>query len=195
MEMMLKNKRHAFPALGKPSTIGEGEPAYGTRLIIDPSDPDVKRIEDVMREVAVARWKEDGEQVLRLLTEEKRVCFLKGDYRNKKTGKVYDGFEGKFSLGTRNPKTQPTAFDQYGEPITDPGKIDQALYSGCYVNAKVQFWAQDNSYGRRINCSLLGVMFAGDGDSFGGGSGPATADDFADLAKPKADADDILGVR
>ena len=50
MQLMLKNKRLAFPALATPQSIGEGEPAYGGRLIIDPSDPDVavidKAIED-----------------------------------------------------------------------------------------------------------------------------------------------------
>ena len=38
MKLMLKNKRLAFPALAKPQAIGDGEPAYGARLIIDPDD-------------------------------------------------------------------------------------------------------------------------------------------------------------
>jgi hypothetical protein len=192
MILMLKMKRHAFPAIGRTSAIGDGEPAYGTRLIIDPKDADVAVIDKALEEVAVAKWKEDGKAVLAMLKEEKKVCFEKAPYRSKKTGKVYDGFEGMYHLGTRNPKTQPTVFDKYGEPVTDPNKIEQVVYSGCYINAKVELWAQDNSFGRRINCSLLGVMFADDGTSFGGGAAPASADDFAGLAATKADADDVL---
>ena len=60
------------------------------------------------------------------------------------------------------------------------------------VTAKVEFWAQDNNYGRRINCTLLGVMYAGEGERFGGGSAPASADDFGAFAKGPADASDVL---
>lgn len=192
MKMMLKNKRIAFPAIARPQSLGEGEPAYGGKLIIDPKDADVKRIDQAIREAAETKWKEDAEDVLAMLYEDKRVCFDKSPYRSKKTGKPYAGFEGMFNLGTRNAKTQPSVFDIYGDPVTDPNKIEALIYSGCYVHASVEFWAQDNTFGRRINCSLLGVMFAGDGESFGGGSAPATAEDFSNLARAKADADDIL---
>jgi len=192
MIIMLKNKRHAFPAIARAEAIGDGDPAYGTRLIIDPKDPDVAAIEKAMEDVAVAKWKEDGKAVLAMLKEERKVCFEKTPYKSKKTGKVYDGFEGMYHLGTRNPKTQPTVFDKYGEPVTDANKIEQLIYSGCYVHVKCEFWPQDNSFGRRINCSLLGVMFADDGPSFGGGAAPASADDFASMAATKADADSVL---
>lgn len=182
-KMMLKKKRLGFPALARPQAIGDGEPAYGARLIIDPEDNDVKVIEREIINVAKAKWKDDWENVLAVLREEKRIAFEKTPYRNKKTGKVYDGFEGKYSLGTRNPKQRPTAVDRYGAEITDPAQIERILYSGCYVHAQVEFWAQDNAFGRRINCSLLGAMFAADGDSFGGGSAPASADEFAEYAQ------------
>lgn len=185
--IMLENKRHAFPALGRPAAIGDGEPAYGTRLIIDPNDPDVERIEKAMLEAATLRWKEDAKAVLDMLKEDKKVCFERAPYRNKKTGKVYDGFEGKFNLGTRNPKNRPTAVDLTGKKIEDASEIERIIYSGCFVNAKVEFWAQDNQWGRRLNCSLLGIMFADHGASFGGGAAPADADDFAKYAKPVND--------
>jgi hypothetical protein len=35
-------------------------------------------------------------------------------------------------------------------------------------------------------------MLTGEGQSFGGGSSPASADEFAAFAKAKADADDVL---
>ena len=188
MKLMLKNKRLAFPALAKPQAIGDGDPAYGARLIIDPDDKDVKALDAAMLEVATRQWKDKGADILAMLVEDKKVCFSKLPYKSTKTGKVYDGFEGKYSLGTRNPKTRPTAVDAYGTEITDLGQIDRILYAGCKVHAQVEIWAQDNQFGRRINCSLLGVMFAGEGPAFGGGSAPATADDFAEYAQKPEDA-------
>ncbi len=190
MQIMLKNKRQAFPALSKPQAIGDGDPAYGNRIIIDPDDPDVKVLDAAMLKVAKDKWKDDGEAVFNLLKEDKKVCFVHGPYKNKKTGKVYDGFEGKYYLGTRRPegKGRPTCVDKYGNEIKDSSEIERVLYSGCLVNQKVEIWAQDNSFGRRINCDVLGVMFAGDGPSFGGGSPAASADEFAGMAAKPEDA-------
>jgi hypothetical protein len=74
------------------------------------------------------------------------------------------------------------------------GKLEKdtgVIYSGCFVNAQIDIWAQDNGFGKRINCTLAGVQFAADGDAFGGGR-PASADDFDDLGDlGGADADDF----
>lgn len=186
--LMLKRKRLAFPALAVPQAIGDGEPAYGGRLIIQPSDPDVELIDKAIIEVAREKWKDKADDILQVLREDKKLCFLKAPYRSSKTGKVYDGFEDTYSLGMRNGKTRPTAIDKYGKEITDKSEIERILYAGCYANVKVEIWAQDNSFGRRVNCSVLGVMFADDGNSFGGGAAPASADEFAAMAaKPEDD--------
>ena len=190
MIIMLKNKTIAFPALAEMASIGDGDPAYGCRLAIDPQDPQVAEIDGAMKSVAVAKWKDEGEAVLAFLNSEKKTAFERAGARNKKTGKVYDGFEGKYTLGARNAKTQPTVFDKFGQPVTDKREIERLIYSGAKVNAKVEFWAQDNTYGRRVNCSLLGVMFAGEGERFGGGSAPASADDFAGMAATPEYPDD-----
>jgi hypothetical protein len=53
------------------------------------------------------------------------------------------------------------------------------LYAGCFVHMHVELWAQDNQAGKGLRATLLGVMFAGDGDSFGGGARP-DADAFGE---------------
>jgi hypothetical protein len=195
---MLKDHMIRFPAIAEPQSFGEGEPAYGGRFPIDPKGEAVKLIEAAMLEAAKAKWEKDGEAVLAMLIENKKVAFEKKPYRSSKTGEIYNGFEDMFTLGSRTPssKPRPSVFNKYGEPLIENGdfvngatqsKVEQLIYDGCRVNAKIEIWAQDNNYGRRINCTLLGVMFAGEGQHFGGGSGPASAGDFADLAAKPAD--------
>ena len=191
--IMLKDVTIRFPALAEPQSMGEGEPAYGGKFPIDPKGEAVVAIEAAMLEAAKGKWEKDGAAVLEMLKEDKKVCFERKPYKSKKNGEVYNGFDGMFTLGARTPgnKAQPTVFNKHGEPVTDKAEIERLIYDGCKVNAKVEVWAQDNKYGRRINCSLLGVMFARDGENFSGGGRPASADDFASMAV-KADADDVL---
>lgn len=43
------------------------------------------------------------------------------------------------------------------------------IYSGCYVNAKVEIWGQVNKYGKRVNAKLIAVQFVPkEADSFDG---------------------------
>jgi hypothetical protein len=76
--------------------------------------------------------------------------------------------------------------DQLKQPLSvGSGKP----YAGCYVNASVEVWVQDNQWGKRVNCTLRGVQFLRDGDAFGGGA-PASADEF-DTVTEGADASDF----
>ena len=61
--------------------------------------------------------------------------------------------------------------------MTDLETTDGRPYSGCQVNFIIDVWAQANKWGNRINATLLGVQFVGDGPRLAGGS-VATAEDF-----------------
>ncbi len=185
MRLMLKNVRLAFPAIFEPAAIGDGEPAYGAKLILDPDADYIAEIKKAVMSVAKEKWKDKAADILAVLKDDKRICYVEAPYKNK-DGQIYDGFEGKYSLSTRNPTVKPKALDKRGNEV---GKSDGVIYPGCYVHASVEFWAQDNQWGRRINCNLRGVMFAKDGDSFGG-STAASADEFKEFAVD--DADDIF---
>lgn len=190
--IMLKNVVLAFPALAEPQSFGEGEPAYGAKFPIQPNSEQQKAIEAAILAEAKEQWKDKADSVISMLAEDNKLCFTKKVYRSKKTGEPYQGFDGAHYLSTRNAKTQPTVFNQYGEEITGKGEIERQAFSGAVVNASIEVWAQDNKWGRRVNCSLRGVMLTGEGENFGGGSAPASADEFAGLAKAKAEAEDIL---
>ena len=189
---MLKGVTLSFPAIAEPQAFGEGEPAYGAKFAIKPGSEQHKALEAAIAAEADEAWKDKAESVLKMLEEDGKVAFTKKVYRSKKTGEAYQGFEGMHYLSTRNAKTQPTVFDQYGKEVVGKGYIERQAHSGAVVNASVEVWAQDNKWGRRINCSLRGIMLTGEGENLGGGSAPASADEFASLAKVAPDAADFL---
>lgn len=190
-ELKLKNVPIAFPALAEMQSIGDGEPAYGAKFVIEPGSENGKLLDAAMLEAAKQKWEKDGEKIFNMLVDDGKVCYVKKPYMNKKKGEPYEGFEGQHSLSTRNSKVQPTVLDRFGKAVTDKKDIERLIYSGCATHISIEIWAQDNSFGRRINAGLRGVMFAGDGKRFGGGATTASADEFADLAE-EADIGDLV---
>jgi hypothetical protein len=186
MELILKKVRLSFPSIFKMTAIGDGEPAYGTKFIIEPGSENAKALKEAVEAVAKEKWKDKAPGVLQTLKEDKKVAYVEGPYKNK-NGELYDGFEGMFTLSARSSDIKPTAKDKRNQDVTE---ADGVIYNGCYVHAAVDIWAQDNKWGRRINCKLLGVMFAEDGPTFGGGR-PADDSTFADLAQD-VEAEDFV---
>lgn len=90
----------------------------------------------------------------------------------------YDGYEGMWAVKASNNK-RFTVIDRDKTPLTEE---DEKLYAGCYVNAIVEPWAQNNAYGKRVNANLLGIQFVKDGEPFGDGGTKVTEDDFDDIA-------------
>ena len=179
LKIKLSNVRLAFPAIFTPETVnGEGDPAYSATLILDPKHPQVREIQSAIKDIAKAKWGTKAEQTLGLLEKQDRTALHDGDLKSN-----YEGFAGNVYVSARS-KARPTVVDRDRRPLT---AADGRPYAGCYVNAVIELWAQDNQYGKRINASLGGIQFAADGDAFGGGGVPVSADDFDDLA-----ADDMV---
>ena len=59
---------------------------------------------------------------------------------------------------------RPQVVDRGKHPVAEE---DDIIYAGCYVNAILNLWFQDNQWGRRVNASLEAVQFVKDGDRFG----------------------------
>lgn len=64
-------------------------------------------------------------------------------------------------------KKRPLVINRDQSPITES---DNIVYAGCYVNAIVTLWAQNNQFGKRINAQLDGVQFSHGGEPFGDGA-------------------------
>lgn len=187
MQVKLKDVRLAFPALfeAKAFAGGAGEARFGSAHPIVPGSENDKALAAAVNAVAKEKWGAKADGILKDLISKGRVGYKKTPLANGE-GEVYDGFENMHTVNAST-KTRPFVCDGQKNPLT---AADGKPYAGCYVNALVEVWAQDNQYGKRINVQLKGVQFSKDGDAFGGGA-PATADDF-DAIEEGADASDLV---
>ena len=181
MKVSIQNARLAFANIWHAKTVnGEGDPAYSATLILDPEANalDIKRLDAAIEAVARDKWSSKADSVLKAIRAKGHVCLRDGDDKSE-----YDGFEGKQYVSTRS-KQRPTVVDRNKVALTED---DGRPYSGCFVNAIVEIWAQDNQFGKRINAQISGLQFVRDGDAFGGGQ-PASADEFDDLGEDDLEA-------
>lgn len=173
MELKLQNTRLAFAQLFEPKQVnGEGKAAYSGSFLFGKDSPNVKAINAAIDAVAKDKWGDKAAATLKTLRGVDKVCLRDGDGKDN-----YEGFPGNFFISARN-ETRPLVLDRDKSPLTQD---DGRPYSGCFVNAIMDIWAQDNKYGKRINASLKAVQFVKDGDAFSGGA-PASPDAFDDLS-------------
>lgn len=150
--------RLSYPHLFQRATFNNVEGKYSATLLIEKGSKNA----DIITKAVKALNKN-------LKASKNNLCLKDGDEVDS------PGYEGHLALRASNNK-RPTVIDRDRSPLTED---DDVIYPGCYVVAKIGLWAQDNKYGKRINCNLHGVQFHSDGDSFT--SDRVTADDFEDL--------------
>lgn len=181
MKVKIADARLAFAQhLFTAGTVGgEGKPAYSLTAILPPDHPAIAELEAAEEAVAEAKWDKKAKANLQAIRNAGKGVVKDGDLKAN-----YAGFEGNKYVSTRSDK-RPNVYGKDGSQLSED---DGVIYSGCYGHVIVEVWAQDNQYGKRINAQITGVMFTRDGDSFGGGATPATADDFADLSAAEDDS-------
>lgn len=172
MKLTLKHVRLAFPSLWFPEQVqGEGKPAFSGSFIIPRDHPQLREIESVIMQVANAQWGAKAMDILRALKAKDAICVHNGDAKAE-----WAGFAGNLYISARS-ESRPLVVGRDRAILV---QADGKPYAGCYVNAVLDIWAQDNKFGRRINAGLSGVQFDADGEAFAGGV-PATVDDFDNL--------------
>lgn len=182
MKVKLENVRLAFPVLHEPKSVnGEGEPAFSASFLMAPNHPAVKALRDAFEAIGKDKWGAKWPTIKKEIEAKDRYALHDGD-----TKADYAGFPGQMFVSARN-KSRPLVIDRDKTPLVSS---DGKPYAGCYVNASIELWAQDNNYGKRINASLRGVQFVKDGDAFAGGG--AASDDEFDSVDDEATADDLV---
>ncbi len=158
----LKNVRLSFPSIFKRSVFDGKEGKFEATFLLDKSDKATKKTLDEAIKVAIDEAK--------IKVPADKRCLKDGDESE------YGGYEGTWSVKAGSSK-RPTLITRDKTPIVED---DDVLYSGCYVNAIVDIWIQNNQYGKRVNANLYGIQFVKDGEPFGRGNEDVT-DDFDDL--------------
>lgn len=174
--VMLEDVRIAFAhGLWTASVVqgpNPGKPAFSSSFLLKPGHKSIAVLQKAMLDVAIAKWGAQGADVLKGLVAGGRVCLRDGNSKPE-----IEGYPGNLFVSARSP-TRPLVIDQNRQPLTQEGGKP---YSGCYVNARLSIWAQQNQHGKRINAQLTGVQFVKDGEPFSGG-GAASVEDFGEVA-------------
>jgi Protein of unknown function (DUF2815) len=171
--IMLKNVRLAFPKLFKAEQVnGQGKPAYACAFLLADTHPQIDEINELIDKVGAEKWGNKAKGIVVQLRGADKVALHNGDNKAE-----LDGYAGNYFINARTP-TKPLVLDRDKTPLTED---DGKPYGGCYVNAAVQVWAQDNQFGKRINATLRWVQFLKDGDAFAGGT-PASDDEVPDIS-------------
>lgn len=181
-KVTLSNVRLTFPTLFDPKQVnGQGEPKFSASFLIPRDHPQLATLTAAIKEAAASKWNAKAPDVLKALQASDKLCLHDGDAKSD-----YDGYAGHFFINASN-KVRPLVIGGGADGKAPLVAADGKIYSGCYVNAIIEVWPQDNQFGKRVNASLLGVQFVKDGERLAGG-GTAAADDFEAIPQAVATA-------
>ena len=148
-----------FPSLFTPDRFDK----YSATVLLPKGGDEHKKLTAAIAEVA----KE-------LPSKPTAVCMKDGDTSS------YDGFAGNVSVGAsrKTPFAPHQLVDHSKQPIT----ADGVFYPGCQVNFVVSIWAQNNTWGKKVNAELVAIQLTGHGDRLKVGEVADIDDDtFAEL--------------
>lgn len=180
-KVRLENVRLSFPDLFEAKQFdGKGAFNFGASFLIEPGSTNDKKVLAELKRVSDEKWGAKGPATLKAAqANPQKICYISGDL------KEYDGYAGMMALSSKREigKGRPGVYGRDKSPLSEE---DGIVYAGCYVNASVEFWAQDNSFGKAVRCTLVGVQFCADGDAFSAGS-KTDPDDFESLEAPEGE--------
>jgi hypothetical protein len=174
-KIKLNNVRLSFPSLFQKATFEGKETKFEATLLLDK-----KQHAETITEIQAAIKLAIKEKLAGAKVGADKLCMKDGDESD------YEGYAGTMSLKAANAK-RPLVIDRDKTPLAES---DNRPYSGCYVNAIIELWAQNNGYGKRINANLLAVQFYKDGQPFGDAGANASVNDFDAFDD---ESDDIFG--
>lgn len=172
----LANVRMSFPNLfeAKAPPQPGGKAKFSAAFLFPRTHAQIADLQKVIVDVATAKWGAKTDEVLKALKAADKLCVHDGDAKADT-----DGYAGNLFINASN-DIRPLTLGGGPDGRAPVAASDGKLYAGCFVNAIVQIWAQDNQFGKRVNASLLGVQFLRDGERLAGG-GVAAAEDFAPI--------------
>lgn len=176
-KLVLPNVRISFANIWEPKAINDGEEKYSVSCLIDKRDKETvakieKAIEAAKADGKTRRW---GGKVPATL----KLPLRDGDIERPDD----DNYQGCMFVNASS-KDAPQIVDRRKQPILDP----MMVYSGCYCNVSVNFYAFNANGNRGIACGLGNIQFVRDGDRL---SGKASADSDFDELDDESVLDDL----
>ena len=169
--------RISFANIWEPKAINGGDEKYSVSCLIPKSDK--KTLARIQKAVEAA--KEDGKA---RKWSGKIPPNLKLPLRDGDIDRPDDeNYEDCYFLNASS-KDAPQVVDRKVNPILDP----MMVYSGCYCNVSVNFYAFNANGNRGVAAGLGNIQFVRDGERL---SGKASAD--ADFDALEDDDEDVLG--
>lgn len=166
----------------EPKAYGNNEPKYSVAVLI--SKKDKKQLARIHKAIQAA--KEEAQTKVwkgKMYPDEKLDLPLRDGDIERPDDPVY---KGKYYINCKN-KTKPGVVDQNVQPILDPERI----YSGCVINASVNFFGYLNTGKAGISCGLNHVQLVADGEHLSGRK-PASATFTAISEEDLAEIDEYL---
>ena len=165
--LILKNVRLSFPSLYKSGSYAGSETGKYEATFLLPKD-DVAQVKALNALVA-----ESKKANSKMKFGADKIFVKDGD-------DVSETTEGYWVIttGKRTTSGRPVLLDRNANPVAEE---DNLFYAGCFVNAKIGAWVQDNNYGKRINGNFSVIQFVKDGEALGGGGMDSSTDEFEDM--------------
>lgn len=185
LQVTLRNVRLSFADIFEPkeqkNDDGTTRKTYGANFLIAKEGDEFNNVKVIQKAATAAKrrkWGDDKDKWPKLKPE--KVCLRDGDLED------WDGYADMFYVSSNRreadgmPRVITNRKDADGKWI--PAKPGEAAcpYAGCYVNAIVRLWAQDNEHGKRINASLEAIQFLRDGEAFSGSAPVDVDEEFTD---------------
>ncbi len=179
----LSNVRLSFPHIVEPRASLDNPAApkkYSADFIMEQNHPGFQQFMQLYAKLAAAKWGEHANNVMQLIQSDRKLrCYGAGNEKiDKKTFQPYKGYANMAFIAA-NKDQAPQMIQSDGTAVDSANTmayqaIARKMYGGCYVNAAVRPWLQENKHGRGIRCDLVALQFAADGEAFGEGVVDAT---------------------
>ena len=151
---------------------GKGEAKYQCTIVLKKGDPKTVRFIAALTEnINNAMIEKFGKIIPQKL--HKHWPIRDGDDYVDEDGNAKEEFAGNWVVGAKN--TRPPGLkilheDGTQEEVEDRALVAETFYSGAYYYASVNAFAwQNEEGGKGVSVSLSGLLWAADGERFGGG--------------------------
>lgn len=174
-KVLLTDVRLSYAQLFEPKSINGSDPKYSVSLIISKEDTQTLKVVENAIQAAVEAGKQEK---------------FKGSIKGLKLP-LRDGDEERddeayanamFLNANSNEKNPPQVVSRFRDPETGKPRLltEEDVYSGCYANVTVNFYAFNTSGNRGVAVGLGNVQKTKDGERLAGGASAADEFDFED---------------